>query len=385
VNLKRHITLVLVIYLLVADVSAKKVLFYEIGGSQYNIEGQYSKYATSLRSRNFEVASIEKGELTKDKLENYDILVVQNLGKQLTTEEISAIIWFVLQKGRGLFINGGLESANQLSIPFGVTVDNGLLIDTTNQIPGVPDRNTFTIDRFIEHPGMVTLRQGVSKIGFYQGSGLVLSSNSNCIATGSSNTYSDTGSFAAGSAPCVIAASQFGNGLVVTVSDVDMLSDAHLDEFNNKNMGSNILDWLSVSTDESLQMNNTADLQLQIKEMKLQLARLNFTADQLGRDKASLFNQYGELSSQYAALQMEVQTTKEGMVGPFSRSNWAIVILGVCIMVAAIVYSQRRPSSGGGLKLKDEDILNELGYELDKPPGEGGAEKKSDALDDLKV
>ena len=383
-NLKRHITLVLVVYLLMADVSAKKILFYEIGSSQYNIEREYSKFANELRKRNYEVASIEKGELTKDKLQNYDILVVQDLNKQLTTEEISAIIWFVLQKGNGLFINGGgQERANQLSIPFGVTVDNGLLIDTSDQIPTLNDRNSFTVDRFIEHPGMVTLQQGVSKIGFYKGAGLVLSSNSNCISTGSSNTYSDTGSFAAGSQPCVIAASQFGNGLVVTASDPDMLSNKYIEDYNNKNMGLNIIDWLGISTDNLPAANNSADTQLQIKEMKLQLARLNFTADQLAKDKANLLGQYGDLSSQYADVQTELANTKEGLIGPFSRSNWAIIILGVCIMVAAVVFSQRKPSQAG-VKLKDEDILNELGYELDKPAQDTGGDKKEGGLDDLK-
>jgi hypothetical protein len=132
---KSLVTVLLVVYLLVGGVSAKRILFYEVGTSKdYTIESGYSKFADELRKK-YEVASIEKGEMTKEKLESYDILVVQEIGKQLSTSEISSIIWFVLQKGRGLMINGGGGGkANQLTIPFGVTIDTGFLNSTTGTV-----------------------------------------------------------------------------------------------------------------------------------------------------------------------------------------------------------------------------------------------------------
>jgi LPXTG-motif cell wall-anchored protein len=51
------------------------------------------------------------------------------------------------------------------------------------------------------------------------------------------------------------------------------------------------------------------------------------------------------------------------------RNNWAIIVLGVCILMAAIFYSKKKSTD---VKIKDEDILNELGYELEG--GKGGPE-----------
>jgi hypothetical protein len=365
------------IYLLTASVSAKRVLFYEVGTSgEYTIEGEYSKFADELRSKNLEVASIEKGELTKEKLENYDILVIQDLTKPLTTGEISAIIWFVLQKGRGLFINGGGEgTANQLTIPFGVTVDNGLLIDTSDMIPATRDRNAFMVDRFQDDAMTTTIRQGVTKVGFYRSSGLTISGNAKCLASGNADTYSDTGSFAAGSMPCIAAASIFGGGLVFTTSDPNMLGNKHIAEYNNRNFGLNVIDWLSISTDQNPSENTTQELHIQIKEMRLENLKLDQEIKQLNSDKVDLNTRLQQVSMQAVDFQQRLDEVENGMIGPFNRSNWAVIILGVCIMLAAIFYSKKKT---GDVKLKDEDILNELGYELDGAPGAAppAAEKK---------
>ncbi len=377
---KRVLTaLVFSALLLAGNASAERILFYEVGtASGYTIETGYSQFTDDLRSR-YEVASIEKGELTKDKLENYDVLVVQELNKQLSTSEISSIIWFVLQEGKGLLINGGGERANQLTIPFGVTVDSGTLIDTSDQIPALNDRNSFTVDRFEDHSTMRTLRQGVSKVGFYKGSGLILSGNTRCIVKGNSDTYSDTGSFAAGSQPCVAAASQFGGGLVFVLSDADMLSDKYLADYNNRNFGMNIVEWLSISTQNFSTENSTQELQLLIKELRLQNLRLEQEAQQLTDEKKELTARYTEASLQVSQLQQELLDIKGAMIGPFSRTDWAIILLGACILIAAIVYSKKK---GGETKLKDDDILNELGYELEGGEEEGG---EGEGLDELNI
>jgi len=373
-------SLILAVYLLAASVEAKRVLVYEVGtSSQYTIEGQYGKFAEELRKRGYEVASIEKGELTKDKLENYDVLVIQDLNKQLTTGEISAIIWFVLQQGRGLFINGGGQGkANQLTIPFGVTVDNGLLIDTTDQIPNLKDRNSFTIDRFLDYSMTATIRHGVTRIGFYKDAGIMLSGSSKCIATGNQDTYSDTGSFAAGSEPCVAAASIFGSGLVFTLSDIDMFGNKYINDYNNKNFGLNIIDWLSISTDETQLENSTTELVLQIKEMRLENTKLQQQIKQVSDEKADLTGKFQQISAQNRDLQQQLDDIQNGMIGPFNRSNWAIIILGACILLAAIAYSRNKSTE---IRIKDEDILSELGYELDSgkqaKPGEAPKEPEN--------
>jgi hypothetical protein len=374
-NKKGLIAFILIINMLAAGVEARRILFYEVGTSAaYTIEGDYSKFSDELKKKNYEVASIEKGELTKDKLENYDLLVVQDLNKQLTTGEISAIIWFVLQKGRGLFINGGGQgSANQLTIPFGVTVDNGILIDTTDMIPALKDRNSFTIDRFDEDALTSVLRQGVSKVGFYKDSGLFLSGSSKCVARGNTDTYSDTGSFAAGSTPCVAAASVFGAGQVFTLSNADMINNKYMSDYNNKNLGLNIIDWLGMVTDNVTQGTSCDEVYIQIKEMRLENDRIKAQVKLLNDDKDNLNNQYNTANMQVTECQQRYDDLQAKTYFGLSTSNWAIIILGVFILLAAIVYSRKKSTE---VRIKDEDILNELGYELDstKGPGVGGTE-----------
>ncbi|MBD3387632.1 MAG: hypothetical protein GF416_01160 [Candidatus Altiarchaeales archaeon] len=375
---KKAVAVFLVLYLLTGMVSAKKILFYEVGNSKYSIGKEYSKFVGELRKKGFEVATIEKGSLTKEKLEAYDILVVQDLNKQLSTTEISSIIWFVLQKGRGLFINGagGSGTANQLTIPFGVTIDGGTLIDNTDKIPG-KDRNTFVLDRFTDAPSSNTLRRGVSKIGFYQGSGLFLSGTSSCIVTGNSDTYSDTGSFASGSMPCVAAASQFGGGLVFTLSDADILSNENLEQYNNKNFGINIVEWLGLASDRNYtSANSTTDLQLKIKELRLRTLQLEQEVEQLTDERESFRSKFNQASLTVTQLQQQILEAEKDTIGPFKKSDWALIILGVCILLAAIAYSKKK---SGEVKIKDDDILNELGYELEGS-SEGG---EDDDLPDL--
>jgi hypothetical protein len=371
-NKKALSAVVLTIFLLSTGVEAKRVLFYEVGSSQTTtIEGDFSKFADELVKKNFEVASIQKGELTKDKLENYDILVVQDLNKQLTTGEISAIIWFVLQKDRGLFINGGGQgSANQLTIPFGVTVDNGILIDTTDMIPALKDRNSFTIDRFDEDPFTSVLRQGVSKVGFYKDSGLFLSGSSKCVARGNTDTYSDTGSFAAGSTPCIAAASVFGGGQVFTLSNAETISNKYINDYNNRNLGLNIIDWLGMVVDNVTEGATCDEVYIQIKEMRLENDRVKAQIKLLDDDKTNLNGQYNTANMQLTECQQKYDDLQSKTYFGLSMSNWAIIALGIFILLAAIVYSKKKSTE---VRIKDEDILNELGYELDstKQPGAG--------------
>ncbi|MCX6695168.1 MAG: hypothetical protein NTU61_02580 [Candidatus Altiarchaeota archaeon] len=367
-NTRPALTLAVAILLLTTAAEAKRVLFYEVGtGGDYTIESGYSDFAKELKNKGYDVASITKGELTKESLENYDMLIIPNMGKTLSTAEVSAIIEFVLQKGRAIYLAGAGPSANQITIPFGVTIDEGVLIDPTDQIPALNDRNSFTIDRFGEYPGMSTIRQGVTKIGFYQGSGIKVSGSARIIAQGNSDTYSDTGSFASGSYPPVAAAAIFGNGLVFMTSDADFLTNKYIGDYNNKRFGLNIIDWLSIS--ESAQPgNSTQELQYIIAEKKLEIARLESQVKQLGDEKNSLLQQNSMLSRQLADTQQQVLDIQSGMIGPLSKTNWAIVALGVCVLFAAIIISKKKQVTpiATTAPVKDEDILNELGYELDK-------------------
>ncbi|MBU0761818.1 MAG: DUF2194 domain-containing protein, partial [Candidatus Altiarchaeota archaeon] len=266
---KRDIfTLLVVAYMLSAPVSAARILFYEVDAGEYSMLTGYKAFADELKKKH-EIASIEKGGVTKDKLDKYDILIIPNSKRQMSSEEISSIIWFVLQEGKALFITNAEPSSNQLTIPFGTTIDSGLLIDSTDTIPGM-DRYNFIVSEFPDHQASNTIRRGVTKIGFYKGNGMDVSGNSKCIARTSADTYSDTGSFPAGSRPCVASASMFGSGLVVILNNGKLLNKDNINNYNNKQFGMNIIEWLSLARESIGEENNTQVLHLTIKGMRLE-------------------------------------------------------------------------------------------------------------------
>jgi len=246
------------------------------------------------------------------------------------------------------------------------------LIDNLNQIPALKDRNSFVVSSFPATQGVgFTVTNGVSKIGFYKDSGLVLSGSTKCIAQAGPGTYSDTGSFASGTSPCLVAASTFGKGLVLTTSDLDFLGNKNIEEYNNKNFGMNIMSWLSITTNDSGDSENDLtpgeDPSIMIKELRLETMNLKQQQKQVGDEKAEITSRYNSVNMQLTECQQENVDIKSKQFMGLSMNNWAIIALGICILLAAIFYSKKKT---GEVKIKDEDILNELGYELE---GQGGA------------
>jgi len=349
-------------------VSAKRILFYEVGtAGEYTIEQGYSQFKKELQARGHDVASItQPGSLTKDKLESYDVLVIQDLRMQFTIEDISAILWFVMQNGKGVFINGGDPSAaNKLTIPFGTTMDSANLKDITNPIPETTDGYSFIITQFPSEDEFRVIRQAVTKIGFYKGSGLFLSGNSHCIATGDSDTFSDTGSFASGSKPCVASAALFGNGLVFVLSDPDLLTDKNMGSYDNKLFGTNIIDWLSMNRELPAAGNTTQEISVIINSLNLENKRLNARVEQLTKEKSYLEGSVSDLSSQLSESLAEIAEIEGARIGPLTKTNWVIIIFGFCILGAAFVLSKRKEA-------KQSLEGGELGYELGEELGDLG-------------
>lgn len=358
--------------------TGKRVLFYQIGtqGSM-TIESKYSDFAEELRNRGFTVASLTKGKLDKATLDGYDTLVVQNINKNLNSEEISAILTFVLQDGKGVFINGVGTQSNQLTLPFGVSVDEGTLIDTTDPLPESDKETHFVINRFDDEETTRTLRQGIQKLGFYDGHGLKISGGGKCIAKGDEDTYSDTGSFVVGSQPCVATATRFGNGLIFILSDVDMLSNDYIDDFDNRKFGLNIMEWLQIRITDTPPDD---ELPIVLAECKLQTTRLTQENEQLEQEKASLLANANSQNARITDLQTRLEGCEGGKLGPFTPTNWAIIIAAVLILLAAVIYTRRKAAmaKGGGA---EEELEGDLGYEFEG--GEGGGDEDVDFGDVL--
>ena len=369
-NGRKILILTVCILMLASGVSAKRILFYEVGTqAKYQIEDGYSQFKKELQLRGHDVASItQSGSLSKDKLDNYDVLVIQDLRRQFTIEDISAILWFVMQKGSGLFINGGdPNAANKLTIPFGTTVDDANLKDITSIIPGTADGFSFVISQFPPEDELRVLRQGVNNIGFYKGSGLFLSSNARCIATGDADTFSDTGSFSSGSKPCVASAALFGNGLVFVLSDPDILADDYIENYNNKYLGLNIIDWLSISRELPAPGNTTQEIGVIIASLNLENKRLTAQVEQLETEKSFLETNVLELGSQLSGALPNIAEMEAERLGPLTKTNWVILVFGFCILGAAFFISKRKETKPLGEG-------SELGYELGEDLGDLGGD-----------
>jgi hypothetical protein len=375
-NSRRFFTLVLASLILSsATVSAKRILFYEVGTpEQYQIEKGYSKFKQELQARGYDVASItQPGSLTKEKLEGYDVLVIQDLRRQFEIEDISAILWFVMQKGSGLFINGGdPNAANKLTIPFGTAMDAATLKDITSPIAGDTNNFDFMITQFPPEDEYRVLRQGVNKFGFYKGGGLLLSGDARCMATGDADTFSDTGSFAAGSKPCVASAALFGNGLVFVLSDPDLLTDKNIDGFDNKLMGLNIIDWVSMTRELPTSGNTSQDIAMIISSLNLENKRLSAQVEQLTKEKSFLEGSVSELSNEVADLNDKITQMEGERVGPLTKTNWVLLVLGLCVLGGAFLLSKRREKE----TVEAADIGYELGEELGDLTEVGGGEQK---------
>ncbi len=308
-----------------AAVTERKVLFYEVQApSGFRITGSgYSLFSAKVGELSgFDTASMTGGTITRDKLEPYDVVIMQDLNTPLSTEEIIAIRWYVGDHGGGLFINGDQPAGvNNLGQIFGVMmdtedtfiVDTSLPLDTTqggteDGVSAEEQKFYFRTSNFpdTDDPQTVDLDE-VTLIGVYKAHPLFVESvsvqsligNTRVIAAASQKAYTETGTFSVSEEPPIAARAFFGKGAVVVLSDFDMLSDAHItdvDDFNNtmgnSDFGLAIVQWLADDDNRDLTAKSPSELQQQV--LDLQKGEKRLLADKAGleEDKARLQELY---------------------------------------------------------------------------------------------
>ena len=265
------IIIILLAPLMISTIAIKqKVLFYEGQAGGYSISSGYSYFANELTDGRYEIRST-KEEITQDLLKDYDVLVIQNLGKKLSDDEITTVMyWFVGEQGKGLFISGGEPAGvNPLSLIAGIQMDSGTLVDETHLVPGANNNQYFAIHEFYTQIMARTTISSVYKLGFYGGHGLqVFGDNSVVIAGGDDDTYHLGKIVTIGSRPSVAAAAIIGNGPVFVTSDTDILAnsyvngDAYGNKYDNMRFGENIIDWLSTGVSPIEKNNVTLTIML---------------------------------------------------------------------------------------------------------------------------
>ncbi len=384
-------------------VEQKRILFYEKNsGKGYTIEEDYSTFKEALEGKGYIVESLDI-ELSRDVLQTRDpdVLVIAALSRSLSSTELAAIFEFVMQKNRGLFILGGSPSkkgitpANQITIPFGMTLDSAILQDERNPVVEGSNPTTkkeeFVVNTFNpgEDPTLRLVIQGVREIAFFSGPGINVpesdqNSNVKTVAICSRNAYSpESEIFQKGSRPPIAAAGIVGEGLVFVLSDEDMLTNDYLDtskyKYDNLRFGTNIVDWLRTTKIASNVSADIDHLRIAIGSCITSKDRLNETLQETEKrldktiaDKTALAQRYEETNKELIELREQVD--------PILHINymyWAIVVVAIAVIMLSVVVAGKKAK-----KASPDEKEEVFGYEFeegfDEEEGEGSSKLDGD-------
>lgn len=363
----------------VANAQTARILFYESSnvGKNYRISTGYSKFKEALELKGYSVERYE-GTLSREDLENYnpDVLVIASLDKPLSAEELAAIFEFVMQDGKGLFICGGTQAANQLTIPFGMTIDpQGLLEDETSPVvdaKSIPskDKTWFvvtTLER--QDPSLRLLVQGINSLGFFGGNGISVSGDVKVVASGDWDTYSPKSStFPKGSRPPIATAALVGNGMVFLLSDADMLTNDKIDaakyRYDNLRFGTNIIDWLRSSTKRPPESVEVEELRVILGQLMVDLEAMNKSNKDLKETIKQKDSTINTLTENNKKLTEENNKLMSQTFMGINYMTWGIVLLAIAIIALAVVMSKKQKK-----EKKSEESGGGFGYEFDAGAG----------------
>jgi len=372
-----------------------RILFYETGkvSKSYKIETGYSKFKEALEDKGYSVSRIEI-PLSREALRSHDpdVLIIASLSSSLDASELAAIFEFVMQDGKGLFISGGTPSANQIMIPFGMTIDTGTLEDESSPIwdsssgAEVTDKTNFvihTIER--QDPSIRLLVQGVNQLAFFGGNGISISGDAKLVVTGDWDTYSPKSpTFPKGSKPPVASAALVGNGLVFLLSDADMLADDKIDtskyRYDNLRFGTNIIDWLRASKERPPESVEIDELRIIVGQSMVDIDNLNRTKIELEKTIQGKDKKIGELTQENFDKDEAIKAL-QSQADPLLHINyttWAIFLLVIAVIALAVIMSKRAKKPG----TKEEEVGG-FGYEFEEGEAETGFETGTEGFEDL--
>jgi beta propeller repeat protein len=187
--------------------------------------------------------------LTREKINNFDILLISDPVRTFSEEEISSITQFV-EEGGGLLLMGqgwywvnyhkepiGEYPLNHIAREFGVTIHGDNIIDPTSQT--ADGLTIFT--KFSSHP----TTEGVTQVHSGAPSSLSITGEAVPIVMGGEDSYStdpEVG-YEPGDYPPAAAALEYGEGRAVFIGTGILTDYADHDKYDNIQFGINIFDW----------------------------------------------------------------------------------------------------------------------------------------------
>ncbi|RJP75438.1 MAG: hypothetical protein C4532_00410 [Candidatus Abyssobacteria bacterium SURF_17] len=288
----------------------KKVLIFEpamaLTDTTFSAEPSgYSKLVDMLRQEGLLVASMSSGEITQHKLTPYDIVALHpSPERPLSENEISALVWFVVQKGGALFIHGGTARIiNPLAEIFGISMDESALIDVTSNLEEAALGRSFILSRFHNLPALKF--DEIQRISFHGGAPLVLSQDAAAIVTGDDDCYSDNGLYSIGSLPPVAAVAYVGRGLILVKSDRTMLDNKNIEAYQNMQWAKAVFQQLASAPETAPERDRSLlSLRSQLSSLEQQLSS---STEKLKKYESDLTASYERAKS----LQAELQSTQE--------------------------------------------------------------------------
>lgn len=246
-------------------------LLYDESHKEPRFEDYYSAFSRYLTNQGGRADVLGAAPITTEHLKGYDVLMISFPQEMFSDDEISAIMDFVAGGG-GLFLVGEegdfnhfKKNLNALSTRFGVTFNDDEVLDPTDRI----GEYYSIIHTFEEHP----ITSGVEKFVIYGGCSLKVEGNAKVLATGDDDSYSTEGYYKAGDYPPVLCALEHGSGRVVCVGDGSFFRNNFINEFNNKQLALNIVNWLSGGEAETGA--EKEDVMKEIEELEQKYDELN--------------------------------------------------------------------------------------------------------------
>lgn len=251
-----------------------KILFDESHNTFWSasINNGYSSFANAVRTEGYQVDRSTSG-LSFDVLKKYAVLVVAvtfTPPKPFSTSEIEAIKKFVHEGGGLLLIGVGWSwvdyshknidayPVNQISKEFGVSFNEDVINDPTDYYPTGGEGNPiFHIPYITDH----STTKGINEICACGGNPCslkIIDNSVQVIIKGDEDSYTgyhNTHYYPAGTNPPILAVTEYGNGKVVFLGHDGFFANAddneddigNLYEYDNKQLGLNIMHWLASS------------------------------------------------------------------------------------------------------------------------------------------
>ncbi|MFW9820795.1 MAG: hypothetical protein ACFFE5_14390, partial [Candidatus Thorarchaeota archaeon] len=242
----------------------KAVLIDLVHNEMLNIEEEdFSEFLDLLKKLDLKVKKNEGGHITKEKLENIDLLILGNpIDDFFSSQEIKYIVNHVRNGGGLLLLSEyGADylqktNLNDISGKFGIFFEKNIIKEMNSNNQNCT--SILHIQEFEKHQITKNLREliigGTCSLFLSKGAKPLLQSNEESVWSEIYNNISEEWTKDKEKQQIVAAYTEFGQGKVVAIGDIDIFtsnSRMGINTFDNRKFLQNIINWLIEPVRES--------------------------------------------------------------------------------------------------------------------------------------